>query len=227
MMIPNEERRTDSVVENEVIDDQSGLTPRGDYVHILNQMKPFLKSMERGGTLLDILLEAFKGDEHVLHEKLKPALPAKWMKAPDQKLMLNYNWNCPDATDRLLDFKDNKIYLGDSYEEKFNWKRRHRHICSTARNIESDDFRKSRDGLSYVIQGGGCSCCNGNKRTVFTLLYHPQKMQFKLLVQETITAFCTSSDNVEEPYDGYEYVAYIRKDDMNTQSEIDVDPDRT
>jgi len=226
-MIVNEAARKGNVVENEDLDNRSCLTDHKDCLHILNQLKPILKSMEQGGAFLDIVLEAFQGDELLLLENIKPALPAKWMKAPDQELMLNYNWHCPDATDRVLDFKNNKIYLRLFHQDTFEFTRRQRNICSKATSIQSSDLTLSKDSLSYVIQGGGCSCCNGNKRIVFTLLFHPQKMQFKLLVQETITAFCTSSDNVEEPYDGYDYVAQIRKDNTQIQSETDNDTNIT
>merc|ERR1719223_2166566 len=114
-------------------------------------MKPILKSMERGGTFLDIVLEAFQGDELLLLKKIKPALPKKWMKAPDQELMLNYNWHCPDATDRVLDFKNNKISLG--LQDTFECTRRQRNIRRKATSIQSSDLTVSKDSLSYVIQG--------------------------------------------------------------------------
>mmetsp|Transcript_23636 Transcript_23636/g.55994 ORF Transcript_23636/g.55994 Transcript_23636/m.55994 type:complete len:229 (+) Transcript_23636:105-791(+) len=228
-MIVNEAERKGNMVENEDLDNRSCLTEHKDcrVVHILNQMKPILKSMEQGGAFLNIVLEAFQGDELLLLEKIKPALPTKWMKAPDQELMLNYNWHCPDATDRVLDFKNNKISLGLLHQDTFACTRRQRNSCRKVTSIQSSDLTVSKGSLSYIIQGDGCLCCNGNKRIVFILLFHPQKMQFKLLVQETITAFCTSSDNIEEPYDGYDYVAYIRKHNTQIQSETDIDTNIT
>lgn len=227
MMSPNENPGIYNAVDGEDNDDQHSLTTTEESIYLLNQMKPILKSMERGGTFLDILLEAFQNNERLLLEKIMPALPAKWMKAPDQRLMLNYNWHCPNAPDRLLNFKNDKIRLDSFREDGSNRTRRLIEISSPARQIHCNDFLVSRDGLSHIIKGGGCSCCNGNQKNIFTLFYHPQKVKYKLLVQEIYTAFCTSSDNIEEPYDGYDYVAYIQMGDTNVDSESNVDISNT
>lgn len=188
-------------------------TPNDDCKELLQQMKPVFKAMEKRGAFLDLVFKAFLGDERLLLERMKPVLPSKWIQAPDQEMMLNYNWYCLDPADRTLEFKNNKIRLGSFQDGKNKPTRRQRNTDDKVRSINTKDLIVSSDGLSYVVDGAGCSCCNGNRKYTFTLLFHPQNIEHKLLVQEIATAFCCSSDNEEEAYEGYDYLAYMRKDD--------------
>ena len=217
-MTPKQEDGKRYMLENEKSEEYT--LPVDESRDLLHQMKPILKSMEEAGSILDTIMEAFQGDEGLLLEKIRPALPAKWIKAPDQTMMLKYNWYCPNAFDRKLDFKDNQIRLGRFLNDKLDQRRRQRGVfVDRCRVINNSDLSASRDRVSYTIKGAGCPCCGGNEEHEFTLFFNPRRMKYKLLVQETVTAYCCSSDNIEQVYDEYDFVAYMRHDETKPLTE--------
>jgi hypothetical protein len=142
----------------------------------LLSVKPVLKSMEKEGTLFDCWEAAFKGHEDELVERLNAALPDQWMEAPDQTVMLQYNWvidkEGKHVKDGLkLDFKDDKIRLGQ-YVGRVDVK------------------REEINNGSFIIDKGGCAECMGDECYKFELFLNPKKGAYKLQFDEYITCYC-------------------------------------
>jgi hypothetical protein len=111
--------------------------------------------MEKEGKLLDCLVAAFEGHEDELTGRLKAALPDEWIKAPDQTVMLQYNWVIEDEEGDdyglKIDFKDDKICLG-RYDKSVTVKR-----------------EKIPTNGRFCIERGGCAECMGGEHYDFEL----------------------------------------------------------
>lgn len=178
MSKPNKKAKTESSASNE-----------------LEKLKPLLKGMEKEGKLLDCVLEAFRGHELLLADKIKASLPDEWMKAPDQRVILEHNWNFEDDDDddnpRKLDFKSDAIRLG---------------CYSGRRDVKRKDIHTSKDSVWYSIDEGGCEECSGEERYDFELRLNPRTAKYQLVIEEYVTCQC---DGEETRCEEEDFVAYM------------------
>ena len=173
---------------------------------------PILERMQEEGSLLTCLLSAFEDDRDLLSSRLQHKLPNRWIKAPDQRKILEHNWvidgyaaygreNSDQDGDLepapfLIDFRDNKIELG---------------YYAGIKKIQRKDLSVSKNSVFCNIRRGGCGECYNDECYDFELQQNPHLNQYRLKIEQYV--LCRCGGDGDEPCEESSYTATIKQGD--------------
>ena len=179
----------------------------------LSSLLPILERMQEDGSLLSCLLSAFEDDRDLLSSRLQHKLPNRWIKAPDQRSILEHIWvidgyaayGSENKDDKdgdlepapfLIDFRDDKIELG---------------YYAGIKKIRLHQLSVSKNLVFCHIDGGGCGECYNNECYDFRLEQNHHLNQCRLKIKQYV--LCRCGGDGDEPCEESSYTATIKQGD--------------
>jgi hypothetical protein len=161
-------------------------------------IKDFLHSMEKEGTLVDFIETTWNKSQgswrEMFLEQVADECGDRWVPVEDQRNMLDRNWeieNDDDDDDEnplLLEFKAEQVRLGN---------------YGGRRDVKIGDLSCGKRMVSFNLSGGGCEECCGDECYEF-VMERNMMGNLRLSIEEYVECRCGGDERCEES----SFVAY-------------------